>query len=408
MNQRIALGFGNSVDYEIVWDSKVFEDLIVHYNILAAELTTDGAIDSERGLLVSILAFLKAAQGGERFVAASSIIEDFSQRFAKKITLGGTSVRAAIALQKLGCTSALHLVTLNDHVRRLIPPDSPFVCSNASDSSHPHLIVQFSQNAAVKAGDISIRARQPNRLIYHSNDDNIAMKLNEDFADLIADAKALLITGFNAMQSRPLLASRLESVIRMMRRLPKDALVFYEDAAYFDPDCSRLLYRALEKHIDIFSLNEDELQAHLNRKVALLDVMQVQQALADLQQQIPTPVIVLHTKHWALAYGRQAKRFAKPLKVGASMATARFCYGDDFTQRHCREIARLRPKPENAMFAASINKTDRIICVPVADVEPRLAATVGLGDAFVGGFLSALLPQIAPAPADIPNPLCDA
>lgn len=410
MNERIALGFGNSVDYEIVWDSKVFEDLIVHYNIRAAELTSESPIDSERGLLVSILAFLKAAKGGERFVAASSIIENFSQRFAKKITLGGTSVRAAIAMRKLGFTSALHLITINDHVRRLIPPGNPFVCSNAKDGSHPHLIVQFDRDATVKAGDISIRASQPNRLIYHSNDDNIAMKLNEGFADLIADAKALLITGFNAMQSQSLLASRLESVIRMMRRLPQDALVFYEDAAYFDPACSRLLYRALEKHIDIFSLNEDELQTHLNRKVALLDVQQVQQALADLQKQIPMPVIVLHTKHWALACGRQASRFAKPLKAGLSMATARFCYGDDFTWRHCREIASLPPKPENAVFADAISKMqpDRIICVPVADVAPRRAVTVGLGDAFVGGFLPALLPKIAAAPADIPNPLSDA
>ena len=395
MNESIALGFGNNVDYEIVWDADVFADLIVHYNICDAELTTHGVIDSERDLLVSILAFLKAAKGGERFVSASSIIEDFSQKFAKKITLGGTSVRAAIAMRKLGYTSALHLVTLNDHVRRLIPPDSPCVCSNVKDSLHPHLIVQFGQDAAVKARDIDIRASQANRLIYHSDQDNIAMNLNEGFSDLIADAKVLLIAGFNAMQSKSLLASRLESVIRMMKRLPKDALVFYEDGGYFELDCSRLIYRALGKRIDIFSLNEDELQAHLNRKVALLDVLQVHAALADLQKRIPIPTLVLHTRHWALACGERASRFAKALKAGTSLATARFCYGDDFTLQNYREIERLRPKVENAIFADTINRMqdDSIVCVPVADVEPNSATTVGLGDAFVGGFLPALLPD---------------
>ena len=395
MNESIALGFGNNVDYEIVWDADVFADLIVHYSICDAELTTHGVIDSERDLLISILAFLKAAKGGERFVSASSIIEDFSQKFAKKITLGGTSVRAAIAMRKLGYTSALHLVTLNDHVRRLIPPDSPCVCSNVKDSLHPHLIVQFRQDAAVKARDIDIRASQANRLIYHSDQDNIAMNLNEGFSDLIADAKVLLIAGFNAMQSKPLLASRLESVIRMMKRLPKDALVFYEDGGYFELDCSRLIYRTLGKRIDIFSLNEDELQAHLNRKVALLDVLQVQAALADLQKRIPIPTLVLHTRHWALACGEQASRFAKALKAGTSLATARFCYGDDFTLQNYREIERLRPKVENAIFADTINRMqdDSIVCVPVADVEPNSATTVGLGDAFVGGFLPALLPD---------------
>ena len=398
MNESIALGFGNSVDYEIVWDADVFADLILHYHIRDAELTTHGVIDSERDLLVSILAFLKAAKGGERFVASSSIIEDFSQKFAKKITLGGTSARAAIAMRKLGYTSALHLVTLNDHVRRLIPPDSPYVCGNAKDSLHPHLIVQFGKDAAVKARDIDIRARQANRLIYHSDQDSIAMNLNEGFSDLMADAKALLIAGFNAMQSKPLLASRLESVIRMMKRLPKDALVFYEDGGYFDLGCSRLIYRALGRRIDIFSLNEDELQAHLNRKIALLDVLQVQAALADLQKRIPMPTLVLHTRHWALACGGQASRFAKALQAGASLATTRFCYGDDFTLQNYREIKSWPPKAENAIFADTINKMpgDSIICAPVADVAPRRATTVGLGDAFVGGFLPALLPDAKP------------
>lgn len=395
MNESIALGFGNNVDYEIVWDADVFADLIVHYDICDAELTTHGVIDSERDLLVSILAFLKTAKGGERFVSASSIIEDFSRKFAKKITLGGTSVRAAIAMRKLGYTSALHLVTLNDHVRRLIPPDSPYVCSNVKDSLHPHLIVQFGKDAAVKAKDINIRASQANRLIYHSDHDNIAMNLNEGFSDLIADAKVLLIAGFNAMQSKSLLARRLESVIRMMKRLPKDALVFYEDGGYFELGCSRLIYRALSKRIDIFSLNEDELQAHLNRKVALLDVLQVQAALAELQKRIPIPTLVLHTRHWALACGEQASRFAKALQAGISLATTRFCYGDDFTLRNYHEIKSLPPKAENAIFADAINKMQdaSIICAPVADVEPSSATTVGLGDAFVGGFLPALLPD---------------
>ena len=392
MNQRIALGFGNSVDYEIVWDSKVFEDLIVHYNIRAAELTTDAVIASERGLLVSILAFLKIAQGGERFVSASALIEAFSQRFKKKITLGGTSVRAAIAMHKLGCSSALHLVTVNDHVRRLIPPDSRFVCSNANDSSHPHLIVQFSQNAAVKAGDIDIRASQPNRLIYHSDPDNIAMNINEDFAKFAVGAKALLISGFNAMQSRRLLAVRLESLKRIIKRLPQDALVFYEDGGYFDLDYSHLIYRALGKRIDIFSLNEDELQAHLKRRVDLLDAAQVREALIDLHKQMRIDTIVLHTRHGALAYGQGADRFAKPLKIGTSLATARFCYGDVFTARHVRHIRKRPARADSAAFAESIQSMlgDQVVCAPVADVPSMKAVTVGLGDAFVGGFLSAL------------------
>lgn len=393
MKQKIALGFGNNIDYEIVWDSRVIEDLITHYNIRNGELDVNRVITGERDLVISILSFLKLGSGGERFVASSDIIEQFSQKFAKKITLGGTSVRAALAMRKLGVTSALHLVTINDHVRRLIPQDSPYVCSSAQDSSYPHLIVQFGSATRVKAGDITICTAQANRLIYHSDTDNITMSLNEDFADLLTDAQVLLVSGFNAMQSETLLAHRLESVLKMMTRLPEDAVVFCEDAGYYEPAFSQIIYRTLAQKMTILSLNEDELQGYVHTKLDLLDIFQVTQALAELRKLLPIPIIVVHTRHWALAYGEGATRFSHALKAAVTMATTRFCYGDDFTVDNYKAVAALSPHEAHAAFADALNRLpgDHICCVPVAQVQPTVATTVGLGDAFVGGFLPALV-----------------
>jgi len=39
MKEEIALGLGDNIDYEIVWNSKVIEDLIVQYGIRADELS---------------------------------------------------------------------------------------------------------------------------------------------------------------------------------------------------------------------------------------------------------------------------------------------------------------------------------------------------------------------------------
>jgi len=393
MKEKIALGFGDNIDYEIVWNSSVFEKLIVQYDIHNDELDINRVINSERDLVISILGFLKIASGGERFVATSDIVEAFSQNFDKKITLGGTSVRAAITMRKFGYTSALHLVTTNDHVRRLIPQDSPYVSSSVNDSSYPHLIVQFGKATCVKAGDIDICTHQANRLIYHSDSDNIMMHLNEDFSELITDAKVLLVSGFNAMHDEALLTNRLESVLKILERLPKDALVYCEDAGYYEPRYSHLVYHTLGKHIDILSLNEDELQAHLNRKLDLLDALQIKEAIAALQQLFPIPLIVVHSRYWALAYGKQARSFAKALKTATSLATTRFCYGDDFTVENYKEVESLPPGAENAKFADALNVLpgDEIYCVPVAHVEPSTATTIGLGDTFVGGFLPALL-----------------
>ncbi len=393
MSEKIALGFCNNVDYEIEWNRAVLENLVIHYQIHPDEVNTGRRIQSERDLLVSILGFMSTTEGGERFVADSALIERFAARFEKKVTLGGTSVRAAIAMRKLGHRSALHLITQNDHVRRLIPCDSPYVCSNTTDSFYPHLIVQFGAGDRVCAGGIDLRARQPNRLIFHCNADRIAMKLAPEFADLIADARVLLISGFNAMQSQRLLEERLATVSRMLARLPDGAKVFLEDGGYFDPRFRQVVYRTLGRRVSVYSMNEDELQEHLQRKVELRDAGQVRKALDDLHRIIPAAAIVLHTGHWALAHGAGASKFAGALKAGVTMATTRFRYGDGFTVANYREIERRAPSVEDAEFAEAINaiRGGELYCVPVAEVEQAKATTIGLGDAFVGGFLPALM-----------------
>jgi len=393
MPAQIALGFGDNVDYEILWDSRVVEDLIVRHNIYVAELSQHREIHSERDLVISILSFFRAGAGGERFVASSSIIERFSQQFQKKITLGGTSVRAAVAMRTLGHRSALHLVTINDHVRRLIPADSPYVCSNLQDTLYPHLIVQFDAGMQVCANDIDIYSSRANRIIYHNDTDNIQMCLNEEFSQFVTEARVLLVAGFNAMQDRNLLLDRLHAVLRIMRHLPKDALVYCEDAGFFDAGFRRLIYTTLAGRISIYGLNEDELQSHLGRTLDMLDAGQIAPALEDLRRLIGVPLIVMHSMYWALAYGENAARAANALKGGVTMATTRFRYGDDFTRENYKEVAGLPPNPKGAAFVQAIRPLlgDKVCCVAVAQVDQINATTVGLGDAFVGGFLPALL-----------------
>lgn len=393
MSEKIALGFCNNVDYEIEWNSAVLEDLVIHYRIRPDELHTRSQIQSERDLLVSILGFMQRAEGGERFVSDSALIERFAARFEKKITLGGTSVRAAIAMRKLGYTSALHLITQNEDVRRLIPADSPYVCSNSRDSVYPHLIVQYGAGDRICAGEIDIRARRPNRLIFHCNADRIAMRLAPEFADLVAEAEVMLISGFNAMQDQQLLEERLATVSRMLARLPDGAMVFLEDGGYFDPGFRQVVYRTLGTRVSVYSMNEDELQEHLKRRIELSDAGHVRTALDELHRNIPAAAIVLHTAKWALAHGDCASAFAGALKAGVTMATTRFRYGDGFTIANYREIKNRAPSDENANFAQAINAMGGgdLYCVPVAQVEQTKATTIGLGDAFVGGFLPALL-----------------
>ena len=393
MGERIVLGLGNSIDYETVWSSEVLERLIVEFGIGRRELDAAPPIASARDLVVSILGFLEAGTGGERSVASLDAVLELADRFEKRIAVGGTSLRAAIAMRKLGYTSALHLVTMNDRLRDTIPRDCPWVCSDEEERFFPHLVFQFPKNARVRAGDISLRSPRANRIIYVNDPRNVEMKISPDLASLASDAEVLLISGLNAMRSSALLADRLETLVDLVRALPPGATVFQEEADFHDTGLGDQVRAALSRHVHIYSLNEDELQGCLGRRLALLDPAEVLGALRDLRRSVPGPTIVVHTGQWALAYGARARRYAASLKAGISMACTRMRLGDDFDRRDYLDTRRRPARQAGAEFCAAISELGRgeVCCLPSIHVDEHAATTVGLGDAFVGGFLPTLL-----------------
>jgi ADP-dependent phosphofructokinase/glucokinase len=139
-------------------------------------------------------------------------------------------------------------------------------------------------------------------------------------------------------------------------------------------------------------MNEDELQAYVGRKIPLLDPVEVHAALRNLHQLLPVPALVIHTRYWALAFGSRAARYAKALKGGITMATTRFRFGDEFTPADYLETERLPVEATGMEFAASLGGLagDGVCCLPSVQVEESRVTTIGLGDAFVGGFLPAL------------------
>jgi ADP-dependent phosphofructokinase/glucokinase len=390
MKERIALGFGNNIDYEIVWDTQVLEKLVARYAIQPTDIANKQPIRSERDLVISILGFAASASGGERIVASNALLEQFADKFAKKITLGGTSVRAALAMRKLGYTAALHLVTMNEQVQQLLPEDCPYVCSNAEASFYPHLIVQFAQDTAIRVGDTTIHAARANRIIYHNDDDNRRMRLSESFAELIDEAHILLISGFNAISDTTLLATSLEVLKKHIGALPEDALLFYEDAGNYEPACRQLMLDLLVGRPHIVSLNEDEFQEYLGNELDLLDARQVKDGLLKLRQRLPEAHIIIHSSIWALVFSHQAARFTKSLQAGMTMATARFCFGDAFTPDDCAWVETLLPNVNGAAVSAALSSLlgENVTVLPVAEVAPLTPTTIGLGDAFVGGFIA--------------------
>ena len=85
-----------------------------------------------------------------------------------------------------------------------------------------------------------------------------------------------------------------------------------------------MLWEYLVPYITIYSLNEDELQTYIGNTIDLLSPVQVYKALQELQNKLGVPVLVLHTRYWALAFGRNAYNYRDSLLNGITMATTRF------------------------------------------------------------------------------------
>jgi ADP-dependent phosphofructokinase/glucokinase len=395
MGEKIVLGLGDNIDYEIRWDSSIIEQLIHDYNLEARDITTNLDIKTERDLLITIIGFLKENTGGERFVSEAAVIERFSGLFEKKITVGGTSIRAAIAMAKLGHPSALHLVTINEHVKRLLPQTCSWICSNNNPSSYPHLIVQYHANTRIDSNDIHLKTSRANRVIYTNDLDNEQLPIHPDLAELLADAEVFLISGFNSIQNMMLAEDRLQTIREILQKLPPHVTVFLEDACYHRPEIGEIIRKNLIKYIDIYSLNEDELENYCKRPVILTNPDDMRKALEELHIIIPCDLLVVHTRFWALAYGKQAASYKKALLGGITMATTRFRFGDDFTQENYIETGRLLTEEKGTLFAQEIQHVlgSMVCCIPSFFVPEQDVTTIGLGDAFVGGFLPTLTGQ---------------
>jgi ADP-dependent phosphofructokinase/glucokinase len=390
---ELVLGLAGSVDYEVSWDAGVLEDLVRRYRIRREELVLDRPIDSERDLVATILAFLAQGAGGERYVGSLAIIEEFAARCTTRVTLGGTPVRAALAMRALGVTCRLHLVAVDDHVRRLLPADCSYICSAREDSStHPHLIVQFPAGARVRAGDIDLAAPHPDRLIFANDPPAMELMLSEDLGEALAAAEVFLVSGFNVIQDPKVLAQRLADLHRHMTSLRSGALVFYEDAGFHAPGLGRQVREALRGVVDVHSMNEDEMRGYLGHCVDLLDPDQVERALRELSASLTGPTLVVHTKYWALAVGRDAQAHAAALRGGMTMATTRYWHGDQFTEADYEAVGGLLAHPDGVHVADALGERlgHAVCCIPAIRVDVPEPTTVGLGDAFVGGFIAAL------------------
>ena len=394
-NIKLALGLNNCVDFEIHWDSSILEELIRQNNIYRKDIKLYTVVENLRQLICSLLYLIEAGEGIGSKITDMNIVFDYSNHFTFKKTLGGSGVRAAIAIRKFGYKSLLHLVSQSDDVRKLLPNDCEYFCAVDYDADYPHLIIQFPEGAEIHVNDIDIIAKRANRAMYFNDRGIMELPLSEDFFKAATTCNTMLIGGFTSISDPDLAKKQARKTVEYLNKYARNTVVYYEDSCPpggIKPVHNEI-WRIIVPKSQIYSMNEDELQLHIGAKINLLDANVVISAIEKLSKIIPCESYVIHSKYWAIVYGEHVNIYAEALQNAVDISTSRLVYGDEMTAEDLEQTRKRPMDPLGLEFKHQVEQgkwKHNISCIPSYLVTEKNLTTIGLGDSFVGGFLAKL------------------
>lgn len=394
MHSRVVLGMSSTVDDEVVWDERAVSALVEELGITPEEvdqgaLGGTGPIDDLRGMVVALLGHVAEGSGAEHYVSAPGPLAELLEHFESRRTLGGTGVRAGIALAATGVASTAVMAAADPDVHRLLPPLCRAVAAEEAGQLVPHLILQYPAGATVRVGERSVVAPAPNRVIFAHDVPNEELPIPASYPELVAGAQVVVVSSLNAIRDEDVLAQRVDQVGSALREAPAGATLIWEDAGYHVAALALRVSRAMAAHVHVVSMNEDELQAYLGRRVDLLDADDVARAAGEVRDLIGARTLVVHTRWWSLAVGDDAARYRAALRGGISMASARYAYGDAIGSAEYAEAGTWPSDPRSLQVAARLD-ADGMVCEPGVVPPTSSPTTIGLGDTFVGGMVKVL------------------
>lgn len=397
MGERIAMGFHTCVDYELVWDTRVVEEQIRAFGIHADELALDREIDCERSVWIACLAHLKEGIGGEMVPDSADVCEAFASHFTYAVTLGGTPTRAAIVLDRLGYETALQTSCYNEYVKRLMPARVHALSGveAAHDKIYPHVVLQCRSGVRICANDIDFVTPRENRLMVSRDIDSLRMPiLPEKFGEMITDAEVFLLGCFSEVMDKDILAGCMEKTKALLSHLPPDARIVLEDGCYVKKDFRYYVHSQLASTVHILSMNEDELQQYIEKRIDIFDPQAVKDAVSYVYRRSGIRTVLVHSAAWVLAYGELAQSMRNAMQGGMQTASTRFRLGDHLTRKDYEETGNIPDRADSLVFCREIKEIwdGRLCCIPCKDLSfVEHPTVVGLGDSFAGGLLPGLL-----------------
>lgn len=386
----IVLGLSGCVDFELQWDHHAFQRLVSRMRIQTDDLVRPPSITTLRDLVVSICTYMREDSGGEEYVPSKLALAKFAEEFQYRQTLGGTPVRAGIALARMGIPTTVHVVSYNNDFAELSPSDMTYIYHETGENSDPHIIIQYPSNELIAVEDGEFTTRRSNRLIYVNDLPNSRMDISKKLKDYVSTSDVFLYSGINGVRDELAFRQRARQLREIAQSASENSLCVYEEAGFHVDGFQEIINAELCGQIDVRSMNEDEAQRYLGRKVDLSDVGSVVAMFAELGQMFPHEIVVIHTQFWAGAVGKsprkRAEHMLEPLQRGVALASARLVWGDDLSKEKYQEIKKT-PLISSAQALCAKLAHYGISAVPSIDVVTEKPTTIGLGDTFCGGMV---------------------
>ena len=404
-----SLGYTSNLDLIPAFTAK---DL----NRLLAEYLPDGCLQEMRPavrirnmqqLLETIVYFCLSGTGGEVDIEDPDLIR---ASFPCRNAMGGTAVQAALALDRLGAGSVVHLSDDSRQVReQLISPNIKVPLPDGSlgsagdedggTSPETHVIIQFQKGSRICLGDQAETIPVSNRLILTRNTVNASLPLDENYLRWVEvharQVSSNVLSSLNSILDPEVLKLRMARILEHVERYRSQnprGIVYFEDAHYHSRDIRRLCIETLYPHVDIMSMNEEELRCTMDMFQQPIEIEDIFSCVNNVEYLLDRFGIkkgsIVHTKDYAMFVGdADGLEIEKGLVYGSLMATARAAfgvYGNDAQIRKILEGSLSRAGQENLEKIENSSLRDRVILVPTFALD-RPKFTIGLGDCFTGG-----------------------
>lgn len=411
-------GFCSNLDVVLHWDIAQYNRLLAQYLHTQPEQGQGKPITSLEDFAKVTSWYISRGLGGNAEITNADVCVCLQELFSSEEALGGTCAQAAGALGAMGFSVDAHLTDKSGAVCRLLKDAGTMVIADgaripAGELSCPekpiyHIILQYQKDDELIIGQERIKIPCSNRLIFFYDSVHKVLPIFADFLRYYEQAEShlssYLLSGFDAILDMDVAKERLDTLtahLEVMRKKHPSTVYYLEGAFYMNPEVKRCFLRRLSPMMDIVGMNEEELAEQiqdLGGSVDLTDAKQVLQSLDKLRSYFGMRGIVLHTKDYALYYGKAVDGcdLREGLVMGNLMATTRARLGKYGTVAECRDTLQLPLSETGVAFAeklltvATLPEGEQLFIVPSRYMEhPRY--TIGLGDTFTAGVQSCFI-----------------